>query len=86
MEKLSKATIRLWMPNKLIKFLKKNGALTLFINEVRREYDRNDLGLKMALLCTEPICSTFVWCDTKQGLKYWSNLNNKYVEEHGNNK
>lgn len=88
MEKISKATIRLWMPNKLIKFLKKNGALTSFIDETQKGkgYCRNRVLLKTSLLSKDPIDSAIWWYDTKKGYNYWSNLNNKYVEEHGNDK
>ena len=83
MEKVSKATIRLWMPNKLIKFLKKNGALTSFIDETwkRNEYNPR---LKEFLSYNNAIGWVFRWSCTKKGGEYWSNLNNKYVEEHGN--
>ena len=88
MEKISKATIRLWMPNKLIKFLKKNGALTSFIDEIQKEnwhYRNSDL-LKTSLLNKDPINWAFCWSSTKKGFEYWEKLNYKYMEEYGNDK
>ena len=85
MEKISKATIRLWMPNKLIKFLKKNGALTSFIDETWK-MRLSQVALKNALIYKEPIAGTIDWYESEKGLTYWSKLNNKYVEEYGNDK
>ena len=91
METISRATIRLLMPNELILFLKKHKALSQYIDEVWK-YFNNDLANMYSIKGRMNIleaCSSkkdhhfvlFHWGKTTKGEKYWINFYYLYEKE-----
>ena len=91
METISRATIRLLMPNELILFLKKHKALSQYIDEVWAYYNNSVSHhytiaekiemLKKRLTNGNSQISAFYWNDSVKGHNYWIKLYNLYEKE-----
>ena len=87
--KISKARLRYLMPEKLIKFLKKEKVLCAFINNMTkrlREVSAADAKNRIYYLTTDyAIRYAFIWLDTPETFgghyDFWNDIHNKWVKE-----
>lgn len=67
-------------------FLKSEGAYNKFVKNYKGEVDFTDVvdgdGITFAISngVDDFLGGCFVWCDTKEGHNYWSNLDKKWEE------
>lgn len=90
METISRATIRLLMPNELILFLKKHKALKQYIDEMwiwfNKSLTHQSIEEKLEMLKKDlskknnPI-GIFYWDDSAKGYFYWLDLCRLYRKE-----
>ena len=72
---------------KLYKFLKKKRALKAYIDnvmerhgdddDVKKFYEKSDI-LGIINFCNSSIYWAFVWKDTKEGFRFWHDLDNEF--------
>lgn len=87
--KISKARLRYLMPEKLIKFLKKEKVLCAFINNMTkrlREVSAADAKNRIYYLTTDyAIMYAFIWLNTPEVFEkyydFWNDIHHKWLKE-----